>query len=430
MRFKSIKGTKDILPEESYRWQFVEQTIRTVMHTFNYREIRTPIFEETALFARGIGELTDIVGKEMYTFQDRGGSSLTLKPEMTAAVMRSYLQYNLGEQQPLVKVYYIAPMFRQERPQAGRLRQFHQFGAEAIGGKQPAVDAEIIALSAEVYRTLGVRNFDVKINSVGCENCRPAYKEKLQKHLKNIVGKLSEESQKRFEQNPLRILDSKNENDQVLTQDAPLMKDHLCQECSSHFAELQKVLASLEIKFSVDGRIVRGLDYYTKTAYEIISKDLGSQDALVGGGRYDLLLKELGGKQTPSVGFAAGIERLLVAMEKNKAYCGNEHNPTVFIASADETGRSWSLAKAMEFRRRGISCDVDTLNRSLKSQMREADRQRVKYVIIIGQNELSSEQVSVKDMTTGEQTTIMIDELITYIERGVGKHEQRKTGQN
>jgi histidyl-tRNA synthetase len=426
LKFKSVKGTKDILPDESYRWQYVEQKIRSVMHAFNYHEIRTPVFEETALFARGIGELTDIVGKEMYTFNDRGGLSLTLKPEMTAAVMRAYIQHNLGEKQPLVKVYYIAPMFRQERPQAGRFRQFHQFGAEAIGSPNPAVDAEIIVLASEVYRSLGMKNFEVKINSVGCETCRPSYKEKLKDHLKGIIHKLSEESQRRFEQNPLRILDSKDENDRKLTQDSPLIKDYLCHDCLVHFLELQKILENLDVEFSIDGRIVRGLDYYTKTAFEVISKDLGSQDALAGGGRYDLLVKELGGPQTPSVGFAAGIERLLMAMEKANIYKGKENNPTVFIASADEASRNLTLSKATELRRIGIPCEIDMLNRSLKSQMREADRQKVKYVVIIGQDELKSEQVSVKDMKTGEQTTMRLNDLINFFEQSVRKDETRE----
>ena len=415
LKFKSIKGTKDILPDESYRWQFAEQTIRSVMHAFNYREIRTPVFEETGLFSRGIGELTDIVGKEMYTFTDRSETSITLKPEMTAAVIRSYIQNNLGEQQPLVKVYYISPMFRQERPQAGRLRQFHQFGAEAIGGQHAAIDAEIIALSVTIYQTLGVKNFSVNINSVGCEQCRPAYKEKLKNHLKSVLSKLSEESQRRFEQNPLRILDSKDENDRALTADAPLMKDYLCEACDTHFKTLQKILRSLKINHTVDGKIVRGLDYYTKTAYEIIGNDLGSQDALAGGGRYDLLVKQLGWKDTPAVGFAAGIERLLMTMERQNVFSGNDIQPTVFITVADDAGRAWAITQAMELRAHGIPCEIDLLNRSLKSQMREADRQHAGYVIIIGGSELEQQQVSVKNMKTGEQQTVKLGDILKFI---------------
>ncbi len=393
------------------------------MHRFNYREIRTPVFEETALFARGIGELTDIVKKEMYTFQDRGGTMLTLKPEMTAAVMRSYLQHNMGERKPLIKVYYIAPMFRQERPQAGRLRQFHQFGAEAIGGSNPFVDAEIIALSAEVYRVLEVKNFQIKINSVGCLNCRPIYKEILKKNLHSVFEHLSEDSKRRFEQNPLRILDSKDENDQKLTKNVPLIKDYLCKECSAHFIELQSTLRSLNIEFEIDGRIVRGLDYYTKTAFEIISKDLGSQDALVGGGRYDLLLKELGGKPTPSVGFAAGVERLLLTMEKQQLFAGVNNKPKVFIAAVDEEGRRYAMVQAIMLRRNNIPCEVDLLGRSLKSQMREADRQEVEFVIIIGGHELEKEIVIIKNMKNGIQTNLAAKDLIGYFQETEEKIE-------
>jgi len=386
------------------------------MQTFTYREIRTPVFEETALFARGIGELTDIVGKEMYTFPDRSETSLTLKPEMTASVIRAYIQHNLGEQ-PLVKVYYLSPMFRQERPQAGRLRQFHQFGAEAIGGELPAVDAEIIALAIEIYRSLGIENIALKINSVGCESCRPAYKALLKSYLERIRTQLSEESQLRLESNPLRILDSKDKDDRALTADAPLMKDHLCPECSLHFRELQATLTSLKIPFEVDGRIVRGLDYYTKTAFEIIGRDLGAQDALAGGGRYDLLVKELGGKNTPSVGFAAGIERLLMTMEKQSLLNMPQPSPLFFLAAADDEGRRWALSVAMELRRMEISCELDLLGRSLKSQMREADRQSAQYVIVAGHNEILQQKFMIKSMKDGSETPVEQARLLEEAQR-------------
>lgn len=415
MKFRSIKGTKDILPEESHRWQAAEAAIRDVMRNFNYHEIRTPVLEETSLFARGIGELTDIVGKEMYTFQDRSGTSVTLRPEMTASVIRSYIQNNLGEQRPLVKVYYIGPMFRQERPQAGRLRQFHQFGAEAIGGAGAEVDAEIITLSTEVYRSLGIRDYAVKINSVGCENCRPAYKKTLQAFLKDVVEELSEESRRRFEQNPLRILDSKDENDRRLTKDAPLMKDRLCKECAAHFSQLQGFLKAFSISSEVDGRIVRGLDYYTKTAYEITSADLGSQDALVGGGRYDLLVGELGGKSTPAVGFAAGMERLMMTLERHRKP-DEAPSPVVFLAGADERGREWALIEAMELRKKAIASETDLLGRSLKAQMREADRQHARFVVIVGEKELLAKEAVIKDMRSGEGRPIALDRFVEELE--------------
>jgi histidyl-tRNA synthetase len=384
------------------------------MHTFNYREIRTPAFEETALFARGIGETTDIV-EEMYTFTDRSETSLTLKPEMTASVIRAYIQHNLGEQKPLTKVYYLSPMFRQERPQAGRLRQFHQFGAEAIGGSQAAIDAENIALAVTVYRRLGIKAFAVKINSVGDQNCRPAYRQKLQTYLLAYADKLSSESKARLTANPMRILDSKDEGDREITRNAPLMKDNLCAECAEHFAQLQSSLAAFGVEFSVDGKIVRGLDYYTRTAYEILSTDLGSQDALAGGGRYDLLAEQLGGKPTPAVGFAAGIERLLMVMEKQGAGAPPGPAPELFIAGADAKGSAWAIRTAAEMRQAGIACEIDLLGRSLKAQMKEADRQESRYVLVVGEQELQQQKASLKNMASGEAKAVDLANIVQEI---------------
>jgi histidyl-tRNA synthetase len=417
LKFKSIKGTKDILPDEVHLWQNAESKIRTVMELFNYREIRTPIFEETSLFTRGIGELTDIVGKEMYTFVDRGGDSLTLKPEVTASVIRAFIQHNLGEQQPLTKVYYISPAFRQERPQAGRLRQFHQFGAEAIGSSDPAVDAEIISLSSAVYQSFGIKEFDIRINSVGCQNCRAAYKQTLKSFLSGVAEKLSPDSQRRLDTNPMRILDSKNEDDKNLTRNAPLIVDHLCEECRTHFQKLKNILDGTGIKYVVDGRIVRGLDYYTKTAYEILSRGLGSQDALAGGGRYDLLVNELGGKPTPSVGFAAGMERLLMVLAQTGNFKTEATRIKLYTASADENSRKHVFHLVMQLRNSGISCDLDLLNRSLKAQMREADRQKAQFVVIIGENELKSNSLTVKNMKTGVQEVVATKDLADYLNK-------------
>lgn len=411
MKFKSVKGTRDILPAESYLWLKTEETVRGVMHRFNYREIRTPVFEETALFARSIGELTDIVGKEMYSFVDRSGTSLTLKPEMTAGVVRAYIQNNLGENSPLVKVYYQSPMFRQERPQAGRLRQFHQYGAEAIGGTAFEIDAEIIALAAAVLKACGVTGFRVRINSVGCEKCRPAYKSVLQDFFRPNLDRFSEESRARFENNPLRILDSKSETDRELSKGAPLMKDNLCGECGAHFAGLVATLPLFGVEAEVDGTIVRGLDYYTKTAFEITSTDLGSQDALAGGGRYDLLAEELGGKRTPAVGFAAGMERLLMVREKQSAEPAPVLRPDLFIAAADEAGRKWAMASLVPLRASGVSVEADFLGRSLKSQMREADRQQSRFVLVVGQNEVSAGKGTLKELSGGAQTPVEFGQL-------------------
>lgn len=411
MAFKSIRGTKDILPPETARWHYVESVVREVFHRFNYKEIRTPVFEQTALFARSIGELTDIVGKEMYTFTDRSNDSITLRPEGTAPVIRAYIQNNLGEAQPLVKVYYIGPMFRQERPQAGRLRQFHQFGAEAIGSLQPEVDAEIIAMTIQIYKELSLTEYSLKINSVGCEKCRPRYKEILQGELRKIAAKLSPDSRRRIEENPMRVLDSKDENDATLTSNMPVMTDNLCAECAEHFESLKKYLTSFHIPYVVDGRLVRGLDYYTKTAFELTSAELGSHDALAGGGRYDLLTQELGGKATPGTGFAAGIERLMMVLEKKGFEPAAEIRPVLFIASADAESRAWAVATTMDLRSEGIAVEADLLARSLKAQMREADRQQAKFVLVVGRQELGSGRAILKNMKTGNQKEIRLNEI-------------------
>ncbi len=411
MKFRTIKGTKDILPEETAGWQNVESVIRRVMRNFNYQEIRTPTFEQTGLFARSIGELTDIVSKEMYTFLDRSEESITLRPEGTAATLRAYIQNNLGEQSPLTKVYYIGPMFRQERPQAGRLRQFHQFGAEALGASSPQLDVEMMVLPLEIYKQLGIDHFSLKINSVGCEKCRPAYKQLLQTELRKIFTQLSHDSQVRVEQNPLRVLDSKDKKDRELTAGMPLMNEHLCEECTVHFASVRSLLDALNIPYEVDGRLVRGLDYYTKTAFEITSTALGSQDALAGGGRYDLLVEELGGKQTPGVGFAAGIERLLIVLSKLNENKIASSAPVIFFVGLDETARIWTFLKTNELRRQGTCAEVDYLGRSVKSQMREANRQQAQYVIVVGEQELKTKTAKLKNMHTGEETAVSLEKI-------------------
>jgi len=411
LKFRTIKGVKDILPEEIASWQHVESVVRRVMHNFNYQEIRTPIFEQTGLFARSIGELTDIVSKEMYTFLDRSEESITLRPEGTASALRAYIQNNLGEQSPLTKVYYIGPMFRQERPQAGRLRQFHQFGAEALGASSPELDVEMLILPLEIYKQLGIDQFSLKINSVGCEKCRPAYKQLLQTELRKVLTQLSPESQARVEQNPLRVLDSKDENDKVLTAGMPLINEHLCEECSLHFASIHSLLEALDISYEVDGRLVRGLDYYTKTAFEITSTALGSQDALAGGGRYDLLVEELGGKSTPGVGFAAGIERLLMVLSKLGKNETVSISPALYLVGLDEAARIWAFQKAIELRRQGICAEVDYLGRSVKSQMREANRQQAQYTIVVGEREMRTKTAWLKNMRTSEETMISLDDI-------------------
>jgi histidyl-tRNA synthetase len=411
VKFKSIKGTKDILPAEIEVWQQVESTIRASVQAHGYREIRTPIFEETALFSRSIGESTDIVGKEMYTFKDMGGDSLTLRPEGTASVLRASIQHNLNEELPFNKLYYIGPMFRQEKPQAGRLRQFHQFGLEGLGSKSPTIDAEIILIPMEIYRKLGINELTVKINSVGCPKCRPAYKEKLVAELKKVQDQLSHDSQKRVQNNPLRVLDSKDENDKRLTAHVPLIKDSLCEECNAHFSEVMSLLDQMGCQYEVDGRLVRGLDYYTKTAFEISSNQLGSQDVLAGGGRYDLLAEELGGKPTPGVGFAAGLERLMMVLEKIGYQPSTRHEPSLFIVAADDAARTRAFTMAMNLRNEAIYAEFDYLNRSVKAQMREANRQHAAYVIVLGETELKTERARLKNMASGEDMEVSLTTL-------------------
>lgn len=386
------------------------------MHVFNYKEIRTPVFEPTSLFARSIGELTDIVRKEMYTFNDRSEESLTLKPEGTASVLRAYIQNNMGEQSALTKLYYISPMFRQERPQAGRLRQFHQFGAEALGSQSPQLDAEMILLALSIYCDLGISGTNLKLNSVGCSVCRPQYKEMLIGSLSKIERQLSEESRARVRENPMRVLDSKDENDKKLLKNVPLMKDHLCQECSSHFDDVVEILNRSNTPFVIYGKLVRGLDYYTKTAFEITSRALGSQDALAGGGRYDLLVEELGGKPTPGVGFAAGIERLLMVLKKQDIARQDANAPKLYIVAADDSARSWAFLKASELRTHGLSVEIDYLNRSVKAQMRDANRLSVEFVVVVGERELKDGTCNLKNMRSGEGNLIPIDGL-AYILR-------------
>lgn len=411
MKIQSIRGTKDILPADSAAWLAVEEAIRRVMASYNYEEIRTPIFEQTSLFSRSIGEMTDIVSKEMYTFLDRSQESITLRPEGTASVIRAYIQNNLGEQSPLSKLYYLGPMFRQERPQAGRLRQFHQFGVEVLGSVSPQLDVEIMGIPCDVYASLGIKETTLFINSVGCPKCRPAYRETLLKELQKVFDKLSPESQSRVQQNPLRVLDSKDEKDIHATQNVPLMKDFLCKECATHFDAVQSLLGTLKIPYRVNGRLVRGLDYYTKTAFEITSDALGSQDALAGGGRYDLLVEELGGKPTPGVGFAAGMERLLMVVQKTGLVRTAHQPPKLFVIGMNDESRVLAFVKAMELRSRGIPVEVDYLSRSLKAQMREANRQQASNVLVIGEEELRSGKAKIKDMKSGNERVVELGNI-------------------
>ncbi len=417
---KAITGTKDILPSEINRWYYLENIVKEVFTNFNYREIRTPVFEETALFARGIGEETDIVSKEMYTFNDRSDTSITLKPEMTAAVVRAYIEHSLGTLQPLNKLFYISPMFRQERPQAGRLRQFHQFGAEAIGSISPLLDAEMIEMSYNIFKRLGLKDLVVKVNSLGVPQSREDYKNKLREFLSDKINKLSEEGRKRFDKNILRIFDSKVESDQEILKDAPLIINYLDEESRNDFDVVKEHLMMVGIPFEVDSKLVRGLDYYTKTTFEIISNRVGSQSALCGGGRYDLLIEELGGKPTPGVGFAAGIERILIACENENSFTLSEPSIDFYLIRIDKGLESTVASIASFLRKQNLSVEFDYLNRSIKAQMREANKLNSKYVLFIGGEEYGRGELLLKNMSDGQQKIFSkddIDKIISEVKK-------------
>lgn len=414
---KAVTGTKDILPSDIPRWKYLEKTVERIFSNFNYKEIRTPVFEETSLFARGIGEETDIVGKEMYTFKDRSDTSLTLKPEMTASVVRSFVEHSLGAQQSLVKLFYISPMFRQERPQAGRFRQFHQFGAEAIGSKSPLLDAEMIQMAYEIFKSLGLKNLTVKINSLGTPETRENYKKILKNFLEDKKNNLSEDSRRRFETNILRIFDSKVESDQKIIKDAPKLIDYLDEESKNDFDVVKDQLKKSNIPFIIDSTLVRGLDYYTKLTFEIDSRSVGAQTALCGGGRYDLLIETIGGKPTPATGFAAGIERILLACENEKSFIVPIATIDVYLIRIDNDLEIVVSELAVKLRKENLSVDFDYLQRSVKAQMREANKLNAKYVLFIGGDEYKQGMINLKNMATGVEEKVAITEISKTITR-------------
>lgn len=415
------RGTRDILPDSSVYWQYVENTMREVCRNFAYQEIRTPIFEHTELFLRGIGETTDIVEKEMYTFTDRGKRNITLRPENTAAVVRSYLENKLYAGPQPVKLFYIGPMFRYDRPQAGRYRQFHQFGVEAIGAQGPAIDAEVISLAVELLQRLGLTDLNLLVNSVGCPVCRPVYRHKLQDFFRDRQSQLCPDCQSRYERNPMRILDCKNETCTGQAQGAPHMVDCLCDDCSRHFTGLKELLTAAGIRFALNPRLVRGLDYYTKTAFEIQYAPLGAQSAVCGGGRYDGLVAECGGQPTPGIGFAIGIERVLLALEKQELLPPANTGIDVFVAPLGAETQPAAFQLLTAARQAKLAADMDYNNRSLKAQMKYANKYPAKFVALIGQDELAQNKVMLKNMETGSQELIDRADLIQMIIKGMEK---------
>ena len=421
---KKPKGTKDVLPTDIDKWLFVEEKFRKICEVYGYKEIRTPLFEFTSLFKRGVGETTDIVKKEMYTAIsgvdikkykdgnfDLDKKGFTLKPEGTAPVVRAFVENKLYANSQPTKLFYITPCFRHERPQAGRLRQFHQFGIEAFSSTSATTDAEVISLADSFLRDLGIKNIELRINSIGCPNCRSKYHEELKKFLESKLDNLCETCNERFTTNPMRILDCKNPSCQEEIKEAPVMLDYLCDECTTHFSELKSNLEAMDIEYIIDPKIVRGLDYYNKTAFEFISKDIGAQSTVCGGGRYDKLVEEIGGPNTPGVGFGMGIERLLLTLENLGIEIGEKKTLDVFIVTYGEEASKYGLKIAKYLRDRGISSDVDHLSRSMKAQFKYADKVNAKFVVILGSDEINKGVYLIKDMQEGIQNEYNLDEL-------------------
>ena len=409
------RGTKDILPDTVGDWNYVEGEIRELCRRFGYSEIRTPIFEHTELFQRGIGEGTDVVDKEMYTFTDRGERSITLRPENTASAVRAYLQNKLYAQSNLVKLFYIGSMFRYDRPQAGRMREFHQFGVEALGEANPAVDAEVILLAMNLLEGLGLKDLELSINSVGCPKCRSKYRTMLQDFFRDKLEDLCEDCRSRFERSPLRILDCKKDSDKPYMADAPKITDCLCEECAEHFAKLKELLTSAGISFTHDPRLVRGLDYYTKTAFEIKYPPLGAQSAVAGGGRYDGLIEEMGGNPTPAVGFATGLERLLLALESQNLLPEKNRSVDAYVVALGEKAQAEGFKLLNSLRQQGLSAAMDFAGRSMKAQMKQANKLGAKYSVILGEDEISEGVVMLRSMEDSSQAKVPMNQVAEKI---------------
>ena len=412
MKYSRVKGTQDILPGESEKWQYVEDIIKKELHRNNYKEIRTPIFEPTELFTRSIGEETDVVSKEMYSFEDRGENDLTLRPELTAPVIRAYVENDTFQNSPLDKWYYFGPAFRQEKPQKGRQRQFHQFGFEIIGTDQPSADAEVIQTMYRIFQRLGLEEIEIKLNSIGNLESRKKYLQKLRNQLSDYKQDLCETCQKRFDTNLLRIFDCKNESCQnILDEQAPLITDNISKEDQKHFETVKSLLDSTETPFEIEKKLVRGLDYYTRTTFEITSPLLGAQDAICGGGRYDHLVEDLGGPEIPAVGVASGMERLLIALEENNLF-PEEDKTLVFCVTLGEKARDKGFEIVTKLRNKGLIAEMDLLQRSMRAQMRSANKHDANWVLILGENELQNNEIALKNMETSKQENISLDKVI------------------
>ena len=411
------KGTKDVLPSEAYKWHFVEDTARRIAALYNLKEIRTPVFEHTELFQRGVGDTTDIVNKEMYTFLDKGGRSVTLRPEGTAGVARAFLEHGLAGGVLPFKAYYLISAFRYERPQAGRLREFHQFGCELYGAAGAAADAEIISLADTFLKKLGLKEVALQINSIGCKHCRARYHEALKAYFAPHIGEMCGDCRSRFEKNPMRILDCKEEGCKAIAAGAPRMLEYLCDDCRAHFESVKNLLSKAGVGFTVNPSIVRGLDYYSRTVFEFVSAAAGAQGTVLGGGRYDTLLEQMDGKSVPAVGFAAGMERLLMVMEAENCMPPADMGAACYLAGMDAPSREKAFLLAEELRREGISCEVDLMERSVKSQFKYADKTGARFVAVLGERELAEGAAQVKDMRASSSECVKFEELANYIQR-------------
>ncbi len=415
-KINAPKGFEDVLPDDSWKWQAVERIAREISGVYHFGEIRTPVLEHTALFHRGVGEGSDIVRKETFTFDDRGGDSMTLRPEGTAGVVRSVIEAGLlNDQGARTKVFYIGANFRYERPQKGRLRQHHQFGVEAFGVAEPEQDIECIQLQMDFYRRCGVKDLELQVNSLGDVESKQRYREILVKFLQPKAGTLSEDSQRRLTENPLRILDSKDPRDKAACEGAPPAAESLSEKSRAHFERVQKLLAEANVPYRVAASLVRGFDYYTDTLWEVTAGGLGAQNALGGGGRYDNLVEQLGGRPTPGVGFGSGIERLLLALEAQGVQLPNNQPKFVWLVSHGDAARAFNWTLMRDLRAAGVACDMDVSGRSVKAQFKVADREKAAYCVVVGENELTTGTVVLKDLATGGQTTLPVDQLVSRV---------------
>ncbi|SNX55298.1 histidine--tRNA ligase [Thermoanaerobacterium sp. RBIITD] len=415
MLTKAPRGTKDVLPTEVYKWHYIENIIREICENFGFKEIRTPGFEHTELFLRGVGESTDIVRKEMYTFTDKGGRSITLKPEGTSPAVRAFVEHNLYAEAQPTKLYYITPVYRYERPQSGRLREHHQFGVEMFGSYDAAADAEIVSIAMTLFKRIGLKNLELNINSIGCPKCRKEYNKALKEFIGNNIDNLCDDCKERYKINPMRVLDCKVEGCKTILKDAPVILDYLCDDCKAHFEDLKKYLNAAGFDFIVNPGIVRGLDYYTRTAFEIISNEIGAQGTVCGGGRYDGLVEECGGPSVPGVGFGMGIERLLISIENSGIKIPLPKRTDLFIGNIGDETKKYAFSLALKLRNLGFSVEIDNIGRSLKAQMKYANKLNVKYTVILGEDELKNKLVKLKNMDDGTEYEIALDEIADKI---------------